>query len=230
MHWPELLMAGSQGAPAACLAVVLQSCIDWAEWSQIATCFTALCALGAVLVAWRQLGGLKKQLDTAGNQFSLSMKASFVAKRPDVLTHLTGRFDEIYGALPRLHAADDTEWRAFRAVRAFWSLQAEQYQVYLDGFVDDHLYEYWMTLRCQEYGDDHFEDQASFRKKTTEALEDFHYEEFKSFMEGFVFPCWDSTEKKVDTTKLAGAMAEAKRRRREHLRAVDPNLPTYLGY
>lgn len=230
MNWHALLISGSRGASTALLAADLQSCIDWEKWSWIATCVTALFTLGAVVVAWRQLGGLKKQLDTAGNQFSLSMKASFVAKRPDVLTHLTGRFDEIYGALPRLHAADNTEWMAFRAVRAFWSLQLEQYQVYMDGFVDDHLYRYWIRLRCQEYGDNHFENQVSFRDKTRAALEDFHYEDFQRFMEDFVFVCWDSAKNAVDEKKLTAAMDEAKRRRREHLRQVDPALPRYLGY
>ena len=109
MHFYEVFVSLGPGAPAALLAAALQSCIDWEKWSWIATCVTALFTLGAVVVAWRQLGGLKEQLDTAGNQFSLSMKASFVAKRPDVLTHLTGRFDDIYRALPRLYAAADAD-------------------------------------------------------------------------------------------------------------------------
>lgn len=237
MHFHELFVSVGQGAPAALLATAPQSCIDWEKAAWIATClsalfalFSALFTLGAVWVAYKQLGGLKEQLDTAGSQFSLSMKASFVAKRPDVLTHLTGRFDDIYGALPRLHAADDADWKAFRAVRAFWSLQLEQYQVYLDGFVDDYLYRYWIRLRCQEYGDNLFENQADFQAKTRAALEDFHYEDFQRFMEDYVFVCWDSTRKGVDEAKLTAAMDEAKHRRREHLRQVDPALPKYLGY
>ena len=230
--WNELLAIAAWAAPAAAAAqpaqpTVVQTSI-WTEASAIGTC---LAAVFTALAVWISLHGIKKQIDAAEKQlratmkqFSAGVKSSFLAKRPDVFIHLTTRFDQLYDQLPRPGAPPEADAELFRKVRAYWSLQLEQYQCYLDGFIDDEIYKYWMSLRCQEYA----KGDANFRQKTDEALADFYYDQFQDFMLNHVFACWDANVGKPARNALDRMMKEAQVRRTKHLASLRIVLPTDL--
>jgi hypothetical protein len=205
---------------------------NWSEVSAFGTCAAAIIAAITVLISLhgirKQINAAEKQVTATVKQLSSSVKASFLAKRPDVFIHLTTRYDELYTQLHRPGGAPLSDAELSHNVRAYWSLQLEQYQCYLEGFIDDEIYKYWMALRCQEYHDPQFTKVPEFQKKTDEALPDFHYEKFKTFME-MVFACWDSKAGGVSPLELEKATVEAKRRRREHLLTIDRDLPKHLG-
>ena len=205
------------------------------NWSEVSAFGTCAAAFFTAIAVWTSLHGIRKQINAAEKQvtatvkqLSSSVKASFLAKRPDVFIHLTTRYDELYTQLHRPGAAPAADAELFHNVRAYWSLQLEQYQCYLEGFIDDEIYKYWMSLRCQEYHDPQFAGVPGFKDKTDAALLDFHYDAFRTYMER-VFECWDSKTGKVSGLELEKATAEAKRRRREHLLTIDRDLPRHLG-
>ena len=229
----ELLMIADGAAHAVATQPAAAGGWNWSEIGAIGTCIAAFFTAIAV---WTSLHGIKKQINAAEKQvtatvkqLSSSVKASFLAKRPDVFIHLTTRYDEVYTQLHQPGAVAPSDAELFHRVRAYWSLQLEQYQCYLEGFIDDEIYKYWLSLRCQEYHDQQFTGVPGFPDKTDVALTDFHYEAFRTFMNK-VFGCWDTKTSKVDGLELEKAVAEAKRLRRDHLLTIDRDLPRHLGF
>jgi len=105
------------------------------------------------------------------------------------------------------------------AVRSYWNLQLEQYQLYVLGFIEDNIFRYWMSLRRRDYNEPPFD---GFRDMTTKALKSFRDAKFQSFMEDFVFK--EGRDDEQSMSNLQDVMREARRRREENLGRLDPGL------
>ena len=154
----------------------------------IATFFAARAALRTVKKMAEQTEIMRRSAaeqltvsrESSQLQVEAALTAAYEAKQADIMASTTPRFDRLLESLPR--SASVSADATYRAIRAYWSLQLEQYRYYVRGFVDDTLFRYWMKLRYDEY---HRADDE-FRALTRKALEDFIDPDFKSFME-FVF-------------------------------------------
>jgi len=187
---------------------------SWIPYEALGTCITAVVTGVAAYLSLRLMRRQIKSSEDAVEQMveqtkalkenaQRQVQASYLAKQPDVLMLMTPRFDQLYGALPRKGSHDPKD-EMFRKVRAYWSLQLEDYRLYLRGFIDDAAFKYFMILRYREHEGNEFE---NFKKLTAEALEDFKDADFQEFME-YVFKYGNDIDR---------VMTEAKERRKKHL-------------
>jgi hypothetical protein len=164
--------------------------------------------------AEKQIGFTAESVSLMKKQVEAVIKSSYLAKRPDILLAMTPRFDELYGKLPkRIPLSDDEKKQS--DVTAFWSLQLEQYRLYLRGFIDDDAFSEFMMLRYREYARKEVEEKLIQR-----ALNDLGEPNFKEFM-SYVFDHGGKPEE---------VMKDARSRRNKHLKQYDPEIARILGF
>ena len=212
--------------------------MEWGAIEAIGSLVAGLGAAIAAIVAVMSVRDVGRQIEIAGahaktaaeeakamrdsvKQLQALVSLSYAAKRVDILLSMTPRFDQLYNKLPR-PGEKATEEEKKHNVRAYWSLQLEQYRLYVRGFVDHDVLRYWIKLRHKEYYSGDFED---FQDKTREAIDEFDDEGFSRFMSYLHVYKKD----KLDREAIDSVMEEAQRHREKYLQKIDPDFKIHLG-
>jgi len=191
----------------------------------------AYLSLGSVQQVMRQIKIAEEHAKTAAvaaaameasvKQLQALVSLSYAAKRVDILLSMTPRFDQLYSKLPR-PGQQATEAEKKHNVRAYWSLQLEQFRLYVRGFVDNDVLRYWIKLRHREYYSPDFED---FQNKTREAIAEFEDQDFSRFMSYLSVYKKDS----LDRSAVDSVMEDVQRQRGKYLEKIDPDFKVHLA-
>lgn len=157
--------------------------------TELLAIFTIILAVANVVAARSSAIAAKAARESVEHfkrQADATLLASFLSKRADVITETTPQFDKLYDRIVNL-TPNATEQQGREAMRAFWSFQFQQYLLYLGNYINDRVFQYWMSCRYKEYNTGGKFAAPELKQYARDAIEEFHDKGFAHFILGSVF-------------------------------------------
>lgn len=180
--------------------------------TELLAIFTIILAVANVVAARSSAIAAKAARESVEHfkrQADATLLASFLTKRADVITDTTPQFDKLYDRLVTL-APNATEQQGRDAMRAFWSFQFQQYLLYVGNYINDQVFQYWMSCRYKEYNTGGKFATPELKQYARDAIEEFHDKGFARFILGSVFQ--DASD-----SNISNVMEEARGLRKAYL-------------